>query len=1145
MAEPIQTQIEKLHASIDALEAQRGLLGDAIVDPILAASRQQLAALEKQAELEEHAAPAEERRMVTILFIDMVGSTSMAERLDPEEWRQIVAMLHTTLGEAITAHHGSIAQYLGDGLLAFFGAKQASEHDPENAIRAALDGQAAVTNLLAAQKVQLRAGIHTGLVVVGELGEASHKEFIASGDAMNLAARLQSAAPAGGILISHDTYRYVRGVFDLTPRPPLTVKGKSQPLQTYLVRRAKPRPFRSVARGVAGVETRTIGREAETQALQATYLRAYEGHGTVWAQLVSELGVGKSRLMEDLSDWIDLRAETTRLLRARAFPDDANQPFALARRLWFDRFQIADDLPLAQAEAKWVERFKEFSGQDDCEEAAHALGLLVGLPFGKSPYIKGMRSDPTQVKGRALVVSRELVQAVRRQYPVVVLLEDLQWTDAASWEYLMEVILGGAEEELPKGLFILGAARPEWSPAEELTLLFAASAATESGGEIAAQKPLRLSTAGAMTGGGMYGRLIELAPLNDVAMRELAAELLQRVVDVPEQVLDLLVERSEGVPYFAEEMVNWFIDHNILDTSGERWRFVPERLKEQPLPATLQHLLLTRLSSLSQSERAALQRGAIFGRRFWTGGVQALGVPAGEEMLGRLQPRGFVEAQPASAFQGDTEWSFHQNLLQEVTYESVLKRERATLHKVAAGWLEQQARQGGRLDEFAGLLGEHCERAGELSTAADWYLRAGQRAFSQGAPREATRFYTRALELLPPVDRERRWQALLGREEAYFVQGEAEPWKADLAVMLELAHTFEDENYLAEATLRQAIFGMSTADINIIDQAAQEALTVARRCGNESIEAKALAISAVGDIHRGDQAAAIEKTDQALCQARLLGDENVLVYVLNRAAFCYSELGDSARWHPLFLELIELAHRLGNRSLEANALGNLGAAYIGSGLYKQGRALIEQASQICQALGARRMLAFNLMNLAEIYLASGDLRSAHQLAEQALQEIFPTQDARGKVFALEDLGWVLLAMGDAPGAARPFNEARELALSHGLTALLYESTAGLAACAVQQGQLDEARQYVHEAWEYLKVHGWMGMGNPGKIYLICAETFDAIGEEENVQAVIEIGHSELIKVADRNNIPVWRQSFLENVPDHRAIMEMWERRKLG
>jgi class 3 adenylate cyclase/tetratricopeptide (TPR) repeat protein len=1114
--------MEELRTSINGLEAQRGVLGDAIVNPALKTLRGQLAVLEEQAA--KQAVPAEERRLVTILFIDMVGSTSRAEKLDPEEWRQVIARFHSALGEAINAHHGTIAQYLGDGLLAFFGSKEASEHDPENAIRAALEGQASVTALLSAEKVQLRAGIHSGLVVVGELGEASHKEFTASGDAMNLAARLQSAAPPGGILISHDTYRYVRGVFDVTPRPPLTVKGKSEPLQTYLVRRAKPRPFRSITRGVAGIETRTVGREAEMQALQNAYLRAYGGHSMVWAQLLGDPGVGKSRLLEDMNDWLDLREETFRLLRARAFPDDANQPFALVRRMWFDRFQIAEDAPLAQAEAKWVERFKEFSGQDENEEPAHALGLLVGLPFSDSPHIGAMRSDPTQVKGRALVVSRELVRAVRRQYPLVVLLEDLQWTDLASWDYLVEVFLGEGTGNEPNGLFILGAARPDWCPPQELVELFKTSLPDEKGTE-------------------KWGLSIPLAPLTDQATRELAKEIFQRVEAVPEQILGQIVERSEGVPYYTEEIVNWFVDHAILDTRGVQWRFFPEKLKEQPLPATLQHLLLTRLSSLTQPERAALQRGAIFGRRFWTGGLEALGVDGGAEVLGHLQPRGFVEAQPESAFQGDTEWSFHQNLLQEVTYESVLKRERLALHKVAAGWLERQARQAGRLEEFAGLLGDHCERAGELSAAANWYMQAGQRAMNQGAPREAVGFYTRAIELLPPVDRERRWLALLGREDALTVLGEAEPSKADITALLELARSFNDDNYLAEACLRQAALCMRTGDYTTFDQAAREALAAARLCGSEPIEAKILALIAVVNIDRGDKPTAIHNSEKALQLARRLGDENVLLIVIMRAAACYSQTGDIKRGVPLLLEQIELGHHLGNRAVESQGQGNLGDFYMKLGQYKPARSIIEQSRTISEALGARRMLAYNQMTLGELFLATGDLRKARQLFEQALQEISPSQDLLGKSCILVDIGRVLLAMGDTPGAARYFSEAHTLASIQGMVALACESTAGLAACAVMQGESEEARKYIHETWDYLKEHGLTGMNNPGNVYRSCAETFDALGEAEVFQAVLESGHQMLMEVADTINVPEWRQSFLENVPDNRALMEMWERRK--
>ncbi len=1145
MVEPIQDQMNKLRCSIAGLEAQRTKLGDAIVEPALAALRHQLSSLEEQAIVQS--TTSEERRLVTVLFTDIVGSTSMAEKLDPEEWRQVVARFQAALGEAIVTHHGAIAQYLGDGLLAFFGARQASEHDPENAIRAALDGQAAVANLFDAQKLPLRSGVHTGLVVVGELGVATHKEFTACGDTMNLAARLQAAAPPGGVLISHDTYRYVRGVFDLTPQPPLTVKGKSVPLQTYLVRRAKPQPFRRVTRGVAGIETHTIGREAETGALQATYLQAYESHQIVWTQLLSEPGVGKSRLMMDLADWIDLRPETSRLLRARAFPDDSNQPFALVRRMWFDRFQIPEDETRGQMEARWVQRFEEYYHQDDWQEAARALGLLVGLSFDGSPYVKGMRNDPAQVKARALVVSHELINILRQEYPVVVLLEDLQWVDDPSWEYLVEVFLsdetGRTSGELPdyisnrhpNGVLILGAARLEWRPPEQLVELFKDSSPAEIAKGIAKQNTL-LSA-----GNEKCGRLIQLAPLSNKAMYELVKELLQRVAEIPKQIVHLLVERSEGVPYYAEELVNWFIDHGILDTHGEQWRFSLDRLKEQPLPITLQHLLLTRLDSLSQVERAALQRGSIFGRRFWAGGLEALGVSAGAEMLERLQSRGLVELQTESTFPGDTEWSFHQNLLQEVTYESILKRERAALHRAAAGWLEGQARQASRLDEFSGLLGRHYERAGELNTSANWCLRAGKRAMSQGAPGEAAAFFSRALELLPPVDHARRWQALLGQEEALAIGGDAEPWKAGTTALVELARVIDDDQYLAEACLRQAIYGVRTDDEPLSVQACRESLAAARRCGNEAIQAKALALTALLGNFESDKSAKLEQIEEALRLARSLGDENVLAFVLFRVAYFYWALGDLGRSDAFQLEQIELDHRLGNRIREARGIFNLGAAYINGGLYKQARLLLEQAIAIEQAFGARQMLAYSFIALAQIYKDTGDLRKARQFAEEAHQNILPSRDTTGIMSCLLILGEVLLAMDDAPGAARRFNEGLEFVSKFELFPMVKTFEAGLAFCALAQGQLDEAQYLVHRAWDHLREHGWSGMRDPIFVYRGCADTFDALGDQENYRAVVEIAHQEIMKVADTMGSRERRQAFLENHPERRALIEMWER----
>jgi class 3 adenylate cyclase/tetratricopeptide (TPR) repeat protein len=1116
----LQTQLEQLYHSMAVLEAQRALLGDAVVEPALAGLRQQVAALQTQPAAD--LTPVEERRILTILFADVVGSTALAEKQDPEEWRQIIAQIHATVGDIIANHNGAVVQYLGDGLLAFFGAKQAGERDPENAIRAALESQGALAKLETREKIKVRVGIHTGLVVIGELGAAAHKEYTATGDAMNLAARLQSAAPPGGILISHDTYRHVRGVFDVTPQPPLTVKGKSEPLQTFLVRRAKPRVFRVISRGVAGVETRTVGREAEIQRLRGAYLDAFSQHKVVWAQIIGEAGVGKSRLVDDTNEWLDLREESFRLFRARAIAGEVTQPFALIRRMWFDRFQIAEDAPLAQAEAKWVKGFQELSRTAEIEPA-HALGLLVGLPFNDSPYIGALRADPAQVKGRAFVVSRELFKTVREQDPTVILLEDLHWADGSSWEYLKEVVLEGDSPGARNGLFIAATARPEWNPPDTLK---------------------------------QYSQYIQLdlAPLSEDDTRELAHELLKEVEAVPKQVVEMLIERSEGVPYYAEELVNWFIDRGIVDQSSEPWRFVSSRLQESPLPTTLQHLLLTRLSLLSENERAGLQRGAILGRNFWEGGIAALGVRQPNAILNGLQPRGFVEPQSESSLEGEKEWSFRHVLLRDATYESVLKRERAGLHKAAANWLEEQARRAGRLDEFAGLLGEHAERSGEKSAAADWYLRAGERAKAQGAMREAESFCSRVLELLPPSDKERRWQALLGREEVLAILGEQEAYQADVNALVALAREMADDRRLGEALMRQSIYLHRMGAYRAQLSAVEETLAAAQRGGDQLLEVRALADKAEVLTRLGEMEGALAGAEDALARARELKDYATLLQVLINAAFTHGYSGDWGRIVAAYSEAAELAHRLGDRYREGLVLSDLGYTYTQLGLYKQARVRLEQARSLNEAIGSRRPRAYSLQNLGLVYWRSGDRRLARAVLDESARELEALGDALGRATGLLYLAYEMEDSGDMARASQRYMEARDLFTNLGGQGLAHDARAGLARCALKRGQLDQAREQATELAIYLRDHGSAGMDAPIWAYQTCADVFDALvglsipssaNSESGQVAVpatsggndvrtlgreaVDAGYRELMERADKITNVEWRKSFLENV----------------
>ncbi|MGB8644848.1 MAG: AAA family ATPase, partial [Anaerolineae bacterium] len=974
--------------------------------------------------------------------------------------------------------------------------------------------------------LQLRIGIHSGPVVTGEIGTDTHREFTATGAAMNLASRLQVAAPPGGILISHETYRYVRGIFDVTQQPLLTVKGKSEPVRTYLVRRAKERPFRATVRGVEGLDVTTVGREQESDRLQQVYLDAFEGQRVVWAQLLGDPGIGKSRLLNDMNDWIELRPETVRLLRARASEGDEKQPYALVRKLWFDRFQIAEDAPLAQAEAKWVARFRELWGQGEqaaVDERAHSLGLLVGLPFQASPYIGAMRDAPRQVKGRALVVSRELLGRLRRVQPVVILLEDLHWIDVSSWEYLEEVLLKdpGTREPAERdknGLFILATARPEWKPSETLTRLAWDGAA----------RRLLPSALPAVS-------IISLGPLSEAATRSLLGELLQRVDSVPEAVVEDLVTRAEGVPYFAEELVNWFIDRGIIDTRQSQWQFVAERLEESSLPATLHHLLLTRLLNLQEPERLALQRGAIFGRHFWSGGVDSLGGHDSEQMLKRLRLRYLVEPQSESAFEGETEWRFRHALLREVTYESVLKRDRARLHGSAARWLETQAERAGRLDEFSGLIGEHWERAGETHVAASWYLLAGERAQAASALTEAKHFFDRALERLPEQDLASRWRVLQGREVVLNLRGERAAQKADLDALLALADRLNDDNRRALVQLRWTSWMSRRGDYPAVLQAVDAAIAAAQRAENRGLQVEGLGRKVAALARLGDIAAGREAAEEVVTLVQGVEDA-VAVHALADVATYYLEPGDIARAVPLYIMAAERAGRARDRQGQSIALGNLGNSYALLGLYPEARTALEQSLAHGEAIGDRRAGAYNLLNLGYVAWRSDDGEMAQRLEEQSLAEMTAVGDAFGRAVNLLYLGYVAEQAHDCTQAVRRLTEAREALVQLGMNARAVEAVAGLARCALADGRLDEARQLAVEIWNHLCKHGPEGLESPSQVYVSIINIFDSAGDVDLVREIVDAGYAELMARAAKISKPEWRQSFLENVEENCALV---------
>ncbi|HTH04380.1 MAG TPA: adenylate/guanylate cyclase domain-containing protein, partial [Ilumatobacteraceae bacterium] len=532
---------EQLERAIAAQEQLRGVVADEIVDLTVESLQRQLSALESTDQRRRHA---------TVLFADVHGFTRMSSGLDAEVVTDVMNQLWDRLDGAITSFGGHIDKHLGDGVMALWGADAARENDPEQAVRAALamQGALAAFNDASDHDLSMRVGITTGPVVLGEV--ASTREFTAMGDTVNVAARLESAAPLGGVLISHDTYRHVRGIFDVAPLAPITVKGKDEPLQTYSVLRSKPRAFRLPTRGVEGVETEMVGRRVELQALRDAFQAVSASAGSQVVTVVGDAGVGKSRLLYEMESWIELRPEPVYYLKARALATRQDVPYGVFRDLLASRFEILDsDTPSELAE-KLRRGFAPHLTGDQAELVGHWMGFDIGATDAVSRV-----AGATTLTLACVAHLARFLRAVSAESCTLLVVEDLHWADPASVELLGRLIDGLRVSRV----LVVGATRPVFIQ----------------------EHPGWLAT----TPGS--SRLV-LERLDEHATRALAREILRKLDALPDSLVALVAERADGNPFFVEELIKMFIDDGVIDVSDdEAWHLDLAKLESAAVPTTL------------------------------------------------------------------------------------------------------------------------------------------------------------------------------------------------------------------------------------------------------------------------------------------------------------------------------------------------------------------------------------------------------------------------------------------------------------------------------------------------------------------------------------------------------------------------------
>jgi ABC-type oligopeptide transport system substrate-binding subunit/class 3 adenylate cyclase len=662
----------------------------------------------------------EERKAVTALDADIVGSTALAERLDAEEVKLIVGEAITRMISAVEELGGTVKDLAGDGVLALFGAPVAHEDDAERAVRAGLR----ITQELAAYGSEVaagwgvddfavRVGVNTGSVVLGPVGAGSRVEYGAVGDAINTAARLQSAATPGTVLVGESTHRLVEPLFDWDEPLRLALKGKEDKVVAYEATGVRAVPGKS--RGVLGVQTPLVGREAELSVAREAAQAVLAGTGGILF-VTGEAGIGKSRLAAELRALVEA-AESPygrpRWLEGRCVSYGESLPYWPYRdilREWLDVSLQEPELRLRVSLRREVDRL---FGERALEIYPY-LGAMLGLTLEPDASARLAELSPEALQYRTFEVVRALFERLADERPLIVAVDDLHWADATSLQ-LTEQLLGVTDSAAV--LLVL-----EQRPERDHPSWHVKTVAAE-------QYPHR-------------SRELALEALSGEAHGELLHSLVGEET-IPPELEERILESAEGNPFYLEELVGALVDTGVLVRAGEGWRFDHEA--EIVIPPTVEKVILARIDRLSDSQRQVLTAASVLGRRF--GRPLLEGVTEGnsslQESLNALQR---VDLIRETRRWPEPEYRFKHALIQEAAYRTLLAANRKEIHRKAAEWLE--AHYAESEDEVLGLLAHHALAGEDEEKAVRYLTGAGDRARLEWALDEAIGHHRALLPLL-------------------------------------------------------------------------------------------------------------------------------------------------------------------------------------------------------------------------------------------------------------------------------------------------------------------------------------------------------------------------------------------------------------
>jgi len=956
-----------------------------------------------------------ENRPITALFADISGFTPLSATKSSEDMFQLVQDCFKRLVGIVARYEGSISGFRGDGLLALFGAPILHENDAERAILSAID----MRNIMQDKGLQVSIGINTAMMTVGEIQTELHKEYTAYGTDVNLAARLQQIAEPGQILVGAGTHRLTHRAFDFETISELMLKGFSQPVTAYSVQQVKLHPEK--LRGIEGLRARMIGREREFTDIKESADSLISSRGSI-ATIIGEAGIGKSRLVSELKLYV----------ANKHTPDPSNTPLhpsqegslaipplekggrgdltpqilegrcisigqSISYWAFLDMLRAYLNLSDTDTEPQIAEKIREsisslFPQRQD--DYLPFLGNLLSVKFGNELDGKLRYFTPEQIRHQTLMRLKDIFVAISHTKPLLLILEDLHWADDLSLDLIVLLM----DELTANPLMLLCIYRPEQD-----------HRCWQLGGMAFRKCPDRYTE-------------ITLKKLSQTQSRLLVESLLE-IDNLPENTKSMILTKSEGNPFFIEELIRSLIDMELIYHEGDRWKARKE-IENIDVPDTIQSVLLSRVDRLNAETKYVLQCASVIGRLFR---YRLLDHIARHERdlethLTELESKDLINAERTVP---ELEYAFKHALTQEATYQSILERKRKEFHLQVAQGIEKL--YSGRLEEYYEELAEHYSKSDE-EKALEYLIKAGDKSKGAYANQQAIDYYNRAMNIVNqfPEKREQRLSILDGLGEVYQLIGKPD----------EALQSYEDALKYSEDGKRKADIYRKIASIyseklqpdlvlKYIDIAIKElgqdtqSVEMARICieamwlfclptwagydpdkaldygfrilsiveGTEYKRELVTACHNLADIYtyRGDSDKAIQYAQKALSTSQETGDANLIGYAHYTVAFVNQRINwKIAVEHSK--ECIELYKKAGNIQGMASSYNVLGSVY-----YWQAKDS-ESAMKCCKEgieLDKERNFPVNtghmIVYLSEIYRDKGEWDEAIKYAQEALR----------------------------------------------------------------------------------------------------------------------------------------------------------------